>query len=165
MLTRNAYALISAVLAGGSGSSTKLVTVKLRTGSVMQMAASTLGMFRYISSISTSESTAGVLLSGDEAEPTLDDYAAPSSFFTKVSGSGNTPSVVVDGNAYEITSTLSVMNAWSDSIEIKSLYFFCTDPNSGNTFLLDHTKLANPITIPAGETKVFTYTIRLDIGA
>ena len=165
MLTRNAYALIAAVLAGGSGSTTKLVAVKLRTGSVMQMAASTLSMFRYISSISTSESTAGVCFSGDEAEPTLDDYAAPSNIISTVSGSGNTPSVVVDGNAYEVTSTLSVKNEGSNSIEIKSLYFFCTDPNSGNVFLLDHTKLSNPITIPAGETKVFTYTIRLDIGA
>ena len=165
MLTKNAYAYLAAIMASGN-STNYVATIKDRTGAVQTVSAHTFSFFNSMNSIRTTNgNTSGVTLSTDESEPTLDDYRVlDTDMITAVSGGGGVVSIVIDGGIYEITTTFSVQNASSESVVIRSLYCFGRDSNLGTASLLDHTKLANPITIPAGETKVFTYTIRLDTG-
>lgn len=164
MLNKNAYNVLAYFLAKGNSTSEK-ANAKDVNGNSNPVAPGQFSFFTNMNTIRTSASN-GVLLSIDESEPTLDDYTISSVNIIKtVSGSGTTPSVVVNGGTYEVTSTLSVTNTGSEPVTVKSLYCFGSNPSMGTNYLIDHTKLANPITIPAGETKVFTYTIRLDTGA
>ena len=66
----------------------------------------------------------------------------------------------------EYTTTISVKNLTSAAITISEIGLFLGTYKSSSTtsFLVDRTVLDEPITIPAGQSKQITYTIRFNYG-
>lgn len=71
------------------------------------------------------------------------------------------------GEYLEYTTTISVQNLTSAAITISEIGLFPGAYSGGNItpFLVDRTVLDEPITIPAGQSKQITYTIRFNYGA
>lgn len=115
----------------------------------------------------------GTYLSSDDAEPTVDDYTADTSKIISSITSTFTSLALVEDADGGLTAniTYTVTNTGTEPITIRSVYLFMapwekTYPVTQRQILIDHTKLANPITIPGGNSaNTFTYAVKFNFGA
>lgn len=167
MLTKNFYAYIKSVF---SGSGT-VATFTLTNGATSTDSANTnTPPFKVMNGWSTSATVAGVSFGTGTTPATVSDYFLESIL-------GNTQIRVSAPNSIsfnkldtyeEYTVTFGVTNKTADAIAISEIGLtaipYSTYSGNNQYALVDRTVLDNPITIPAGQSKQITYTIRFNYG-
>ena len=163
MLTKNFYSFMRAALQKTSA------TFTLRSGST--------NAFSYVSSNSTAPFEAleiwgdgqtnvkGVSFGIGTTPATTSDYCLESILgSTQISVSVPSAVSYSRGDAFdEYSVSFGVTNITAEAITISEVGLIAT-PSSANYVLVDRTVLDTPVTIPAGQSKQITYTIRFNYG-
>lgn len=167
MLTKNFYAYIKASFSGSNSVATFTKTDGT-TGTVSTSAD--YPPFKVMNKWAKSITGTGVSFGTGTTPATASDYVLESILDdNKINVS--TPSSISFSryDTYEeYTVTFGVTNKTADAITISEMGLTAVpySPHSGNNFfaLVDRTVLDAPITIPAGQSKQITYTIRFNYG-
>ena len=104
--------------------------------------------------------TGGVSFGCGTAQPTENDYTIEQVVLSSGKGMTATSTVSQDGNS--CTGVYVIVNNGTESITITEAALFGTAPKSNssyNLYMIDHTLLEEPVTIPPGEVGKVTYTI------
>lgn len=175
MITKNGYKLLAAAafcntlrikVKDISGADSDVLFVQ---GSTYTFPFTNLGTGVAADKFFVDSSYSGVWYSSDDTDPSVDDYTADVSklFGSEISISTTRQTVNTTEDVEEAYSVHSLTNVSKSSITINSLYY-CKTCFTGSGYklaVLDHTKLASPITIQPNETKSFTYAIKFNLGA
>ena len=167
MLTKNFYAYIKAAFSGSD--STAIFTKTDGTKGEVSISSS-YPPFKVMNSWSKSTIMSGVSFGTGTTPATVSDYFLES-ILTETQINVSTPSSVSFNkfDTYEeYTVTFGVTNKTADAITISEMGLTAIpySPYSGTPYyvLVDHTVLDTPVTIPAGQSKQITYTIRFNYG-
>ena len=167
MLTKNFYAYIKASFSGTNSMATFTKTDGT-TGTVTVNAD--YPPFKVMNNWAKSTTGTGVSFGTGTTPATASDYFLKS-ILSNTQINVSTPSSISFSryDTYEeYTVTFGVTNKTADAITISEMGLTAMpySPNSGNNYyaLVDRTVLDAPVTIPAGQSKQITYTIRFNYG-
>ena len=143
------------MLANGGGSAPLGSTVS------MLMTFGDINKLGKDATLNTSNGTG--LYFGSTAHPaTIDEIDFPdTSDLVYFSGSGTTPVVEFFDDHADIFTALTLTNSESSPVVISEIYYARFWYN-GYGYLLDHTVLDTPITVPANGVRSLTYTVRIN---
>ena len=158
MLTKNFYSFIRATLQNTSAQFTKT------DGTTTWLSISNnYPPFVVMKNWSFTTGQSGVSFGTGATPATTSDYFLES-ILTDSKIRVSTPSAVSfsrGDTSEEYSATFGVTNMTSDAITISEVGLTAL-PSSGGHNLVDRTVLDNPVTIPAGQSKQITYTIRFN---
>ena len=164
MLTKNFYSFMRAAFQG-----TNAVFVTTNGTEVSKTYYNPNLPFAIMNKWGSDKSTAGVSFGTGTTPATVSDYALESILGTTQIGV-STPSAVSFSRyaTYEeYTVTFGITNKTAEAITISEVGLTACPNTNGTPYpfvLVDRTVLAEPITIPAGQSKQITYTIRFNYG-
>lgn len=168
MLTKNFYAYIRADF---SEKTTEATFTKTDGTTSTVSLSSDYPPFKVMNKWAKSTTGTGVSFGTGTTPATASDYFLES-ILTDTQINVSTPSSISFSryDAYEeYTVTFGVTNKTADAITISEMGLTAMpcSPNSGSNYyaLVDRTVLDAPVTIPAGQSKQITYTIRFNYGA
>lgn len=128
-----------------------------------------------LNSLSTSLTSAGIIVGSGTTTPTVDDYSLESMITSGITGSiPANPTYTFDStnNQYVVSKDITIANTGSEAITISEIgilgkvyYGASKGATVGTTnkyVLIDRTVLNEAVTIPAGESGVVRYEIRYD---
>ena len=167
MLTKNFYAYIRGSFSENNTAAT--FTLTDGTASMVQLSSS-YPPFKVMNTWAKSNTSTGVSFGTGTTPPTVSDYFLES-LLTATQINVSVPSLV-SFSKYdtheEYTVTFGITNKTADAIAISEIGLTAMpySPYSGNNqyALVDRTVLDTPVTIPAGQSKQITYTIRFNYG-
>ena len=169
MLNLNAMKIIAGCMAvsevnitGANGSGDLPVKTSGNTSMVNVFSGMNVVPHRSYAS-SFSASSTGLYFGATAHPATVNDFNfADTSDLLLLTGSGTTPVIEVFDDHIDIYTALSLKNEQSEDAVISEIYYAKWWYNSMG-YLLDHTVLDTPITVPAnGGTRNITYTIRIN---
>ena len=160
MLTKNFYSYMRAVLQNVSADfaltsgGTQLITI---SGTRAPFAVMNIWAIQY--------NTYGVSFGTGTTPATMSDYRLENMLGeTQINVSVQSAVSYSRADTYdEYSATFGITNKTAEAITISEVGL-TTMPNSSYYALVDHTVLETPITIPAGQSKQITYTIRFNYG-
>lgn len=166
MLNLNALKLITGctmsdttqvVLANGKGSATLY-----HSENTVRQVFSGINIIRRTAYADLTDSgSTGLYFCSTAQSPTVNDYDfADKNAVLNLEGSGTAPAVEFFDDHADIFSALTVTNPNSQDAVISEIYYVKYYGNGA--YLLDHTVLDSPITIPANGVRSLTYTIRIN---
>ena len=158
MLTKNFYSYMRAYLQKATAKFTKTDGTTNWTP-----ISSEYPPFKVMNNWSFSTGQTGVSFGTGTTPATTSDYFLES-ILTSTQISVSAPSAVSfsRGDTYdEYSATFGITNETTEAITISEVGLTAM-PSSGGHTLVDRTVLDNPITIPAGQSKQITYTIRFN---
>ena len=164
MLTKNFYSYMRAVF-----QDTSAEFVKTDGTAVSKTYYSADNPFVVMKQWAASISTAGVSFGTGTTPATASDYVIES-ILGNTQISVSTPNAVSFSRADtydEYSVTFGITNKTAEAITISEVGLTACPNTKGTPFafaLVDHTVLDNPVTIPAGQSKQITYTIRFNYG-
>ena len=166
MLTKNFYSYMVAKLSDLKTSCT------LIDGTRSEINGSTSGTKAFAAMLKQSSDSdydkGGVSFGAGTAPATVQDYKLDAPITTGLSIIFPKNFTYAKGNSFEdVAVTYGVTNISSSEITISEIGLVATVFVSGNLYnsmLVDRTVLDAPVTIPAGESKQITYTIRFNYG-
>lgn len=164
MLTKNFYSYIKVGLQKAEAIFTKTDSTTIQMSHIDAAGYPPLVAMR---NWSWSKNQHGVSFGTGTTPPTASDYFLEN-ILTSTSISVATPSAVSFSrvDTYEEYSvTFGVTNKTDNAITITEVGLIAALQSSGSYALVDRTVLETPITIPAGQSKQITYTIRFNYGA
>ena len=129
-----------------------------------------------LSNLSTSLTSAGIIVGSGTTAPTVDDYSLESMITSGITGSiPSSPTYTFDStnNQYVVSKDITIANTGSSSITISEIGILgrayygdskgATVGSTNKYVLIDRTVLNEAVTIPAGESGVVRYEIRYDV--
>ena len=162
MLTKNFYALMRIAL--GKTKSTVTDTGNI-TNTPSYNSSSWYGVFPAMCVYKNSNSDQYVSFGNGATPATVNDYKLESEISTGISVTyQNTVTTEQTDSHILWTATFGVTASVETTISEIGLFSKVYTPSGYFYTLVDHTVLDTPITIPAGESKQITYTIRFNYG-
>ena len=169
MLTKNFYAYINLYLINPKDTQKFITTTGGESSNnATQISKANMPPLSSMASYSANNNYAGVCFGTGTTPADINDYniEAPITTGLTVATPSKTTQNETD-NYKEYTGTYGVTNTTSSDITIteiglKGLVY--SDNSSSTAILVDRTVLDTPITIPAGQSKQITYTIRFNYG-
>jgi hypothetical protein len=169
MLNANARNIIAGCLSTGTA---KIKYVNGLGDGNLNGTSSTTGVYALFGGIynipsksyatSISSKSTGVYFGKTAHTPTINDFEfADTNDLISLSGSGTAPITEIFDDYIDITTSLSVTNGANESVTVSELYYLKFYNNSA-AYLLDHTVLDTPVVFGPGDSKVITYTIRIN---
>lgn len=169
MLTKNFYALQASIcLRGGTYPAT------LTDGTQASLVFYHSGSSYYAIIFNTSSATValnttatGAMMIGSGTTPaTEDDYALENAITSGFSTSGQAYVSVLEGGA-EVVYKLVLKNTSASAFTVSEIGYLgrgyvSTSSSGAKSVMVDRTVLDAPVTIPAGESRTISYTVRLN---
>ena len=161
MLTKNFYCFLLAVGNKG-GTNFKIVDVE---GKQYPLNSESYVQSQSIKPFYSMNKSGYVLFGSGTTPPTPNDIKIESAVSVGITMPESVSCNLTD-EYMEATCTYGVQNSNSNDITISeiALYGLATFPARSCTFMYDRTVLDTPVTIPAGQSKQITYTIRFNYG-
>ena len=166
MLTKNFYSYMVAKLSNLNTSCTHIDGTR---GEISSNSSGTRVFAAMLKrSINSNDDKAGVLFGAGTTPATVQDYKLDAPITTGLSIIFPNSLTYAKGASFEdVAVTYGVTNTSSSEITISEIGLVASIYVSGNLYnsiLVDRTVLNAPVTIPAGESKQITYTIRFNYG-
>ena len=121
--------------------------------------------FREMCKFAATANSEGVSFGTGTTPPTVNDYSLEAIISSGLTVATPSVTTVTQTDSYlEATVTFGVRASVETTITEIGYKMACSIPSSTDTFLIDRTVLDEPITIPAGQSKQITYTIRFNCG-
>ena len=161
MLTKNFYSFIRAALSA-SGTTTKFTKTDGTTDS--RSLTSAYCPFKVMSDWTSQSDRTGVSFGTGTTPPTASDYALESILGdTQISVAAPNAVSYSQGDTYDsYFVAFGVTNKTSEAITISEVGLTASPVTNTVCVLVDRTVLDTPVTIPAGQSKQITYTIRFN---
>lgn len=164
MLTKNFYALMRVGL--GKTNSTITDTTNNKVVSILPNAIRDwYGVFYEMNKYNNASAQQYVLFGNGTTPATVNDYKLESEITTGISVAYPSSATTEQTDNYILwTVTFGVKASVETTISEIGLFSKAYTANESVTSLVDRTVLDAPITIPAGQSKQITYTIRFNYG-
>ena len=168
MLTKNFYSFINLYLINPKGTQKFISTTgEESSNNATQISSASMPPLSSMTSYNTNSKKAGVCFGAGTTPADINDYNIKAPITTGLTVT--TPSKTTENetaNYKEYTATYGVTNTKSDAITITEIglkgLVYSDSSGSSVAILVDRTVLDAPVTIPAGQSKQITYTIRFN---
>lgn len=164
MLTKNFYSMLNMMFTA------RTVDAKKPSGVETSMyynasAAAFPHAFREMRKFAADPNSEGVSFGTGTTPPTVNDYSLEATISSGLTVATPSVTTVTQTDSYlEATVTFGVLASVETTITEIGYKMVCSVPSGSDAFLVDRTVLDEPITIPAGQSKQITYTIRFNYG-